>query len=83
MKVCIDISAKKPHRMVYVGSVVTPGSLIDLMFSTLALNVRDLYSIHDLGTICPTFIPPPIALAAVIMILYRLHPVWLLNLPRY
>ena len=48
--------------------------------STLAWNARDVGSIPGLGTLFPIFITHTILLAMT-MVLYKLHAVWLLNLP--
>ena len=60
-----------------VGVVVTSGSIHGVM----AQNARDVGSIPTLGIIFPIFITPTILVAAT-MIMYKLQPVWLLNLPR-
>ena len=78
--VCTDLSGKELHRQVGMSSIVTTGSLVGVMVSTLAQNARGVGLIPALGTIVPIFITP-VMLVAMAMILYKLCDVWLLNLP--
>ena len=75
-----DLSGKKLHRQVCVGTVVTSGSLSSVIVSTPDQNAREVGAIPTLGAIFPIFITP-MKLVAVTMILYKLRTVWLLNLP--
>ena len=67
--VCTDLSGKLPHRQIGVGRMVIPGSLGDLMNSTLAHNAKDLGSIPILCTTLPIFITTP----TLLYILCRLY----------
>ena len=49
---CTDLSGKELHRHVGVGIVMASERLSGVMVNTLAWNVRDMGSIHALGTIC-------------------------------
>ena len=77
---CLELHYCNSKLQVGVGIVVTSGSLGGVMVSTLVWNTRDVASILILGTIFPIFITP-MTLVAVIMNLYKLHAVWLLNVP--
>ena len=55
---CTDLSGRKPHRQVGVGTVVTSGSRDGIMVSILAWNARDVGSIPALSKIFPIFITP-------------------------
>ena len=48
--------------------------------STLVWNARDMYSSPNLGTVFPMFITPA-TMVTMAMNLYKLHAVWLVNLP--
>ena len=76
---CTDLLSQE-HRQVGMGVVVISGSLSGGMVSTLICNSRYLGSISALGAILPISITlmTPVAMT---MIMYKLHAVWLLNLP--
>ena len=75
--VCIDLSGKEPRRQVGVGIVLTSGSLHGVMVAHW--NARDVGLSPALGTIFTIFITP--TASSMTTILYKLHGVWLLNLP--
>ena len=47
--VCTDLSGNERHTQVGVGTVVTPGSLGNVMASTLARHARYVGSVSALG----------------------------------
>ena len=47
-----------PHKQIGMARVVTPGSLSDVMVSTLAWTARDICLIPTLGTIFTILITP-------------------------
>ena len=79
--VCTDLSGKEPHRLLGMGRVVTSGILCGVMLSTLAWNARCQFDFCSWSDISHFHHRPPMTLVDVTMILYMLHPVWLLNLP--
>ena len=74
--VCTDLWDKELHRQVCMGIAVTSGSLD----GTLAWKARNVGLSSALDTIFSIFVTLK-TLVAMTMILYKLHAVWLLNLP--
>ena len=77
--VCTDRSGKKPHRHVKGGDI---SELQWCNGQHIGSDTRDVGSILILEIQDFPFSPPPaMMLVAVIGILYKLHAVWLTNLP--